>query len=389
MKSINSSYIPAVDHIRAFAAALVIFQHSHAIIGGRLAFGRGGSLSNTPSTMFLDALMIEGHTGVALFMVLSGFIFTNIAYGKSLRYGPFLLNRILRIYPLMLAIFLLAFVVKYPDVPATGFLAVLAIPFQMTAPVNFWFVPDIYPFTSLFWTIGPEFQFYLLFPLILGLVHRYGAAVLGILLAGAVVLRLLLVTLDGAAAQDLSYWTIFGRIDQFLIGMGAAILHRTVADRRYRVLFYLVAAVMPFVLFGFNQVGGLENQSLWKILWPLAEGYLWAVFILGYLQVAPSLPDRLSRGLAAIGEVSFSMYLLHVTVIAAVNTLGPLSFGLSPAGAAFVNGLLLVLPGTIAVSWVTFRAIERPFLKMRVRYLGSGSHAVATPSPARLPSAAE
>ena len=200
---------------------------------------------------------------------------------------------------------------------------------------------------------------------------------------------LLLVTLDGAAAQDLSYWTIFGRIDQFLLGMGAAILHRNVADRRFGLLFFLVAAAMPFVLFGFNQAGGLTNQSPWKILWPLTEGYLWAAFILGYLQMAPSLPGPLSRGLAAVGEVSFSMYLLHVTVIAAVNKLGPLSFGLGPAGAAFINGLLLVLPGTIAVSWVTYRAIERPFLKMRVRYLGSRSHAEAAPAAARLTSAAE
>jgi peptidoglycan/LPS O-acetylase OafA/YrhL len=83
------------------------------------------------------------------------------------------------------------------------------------------------------------------------------------------------------------------------------------------------------------------------------------------------------------------MYLLHVAVIAAVNKLGPLSFGLGPAGAAFMNGLLLVLPGTIVVSWVTYRAIERPFLRMRVRYLGSGSHAAAAPAAVRLPSAAE
>jgi peptidoglycan/LPS O-acetylase OafA/YrhL len=89
-----------------------------------------------------------------------------------------------------------------------------------------------------------------------------------------------------------------------------------------------------------------------------------------------------------VGEVSFSMYLLHVTVIAAVNKLGPLSFGLGPAGAAFLNGLLLVLPGTIAVSWVTYRTIERPFLQMRVRYLGSRSQAPA-PAAARFPSAAE
>jgi hypothetical protein len=36
---------------------------------------------------------------------------------------------------------------------------VLAIPSQFPDPVIFWFVPDLCPFTTLFWTIAPEFQF--------------------------------------------------------------------------------------------------------------------------------------------------------------------------------------------------------------------------------------
>src|SRR5215218_7961165 len=148
MKSANSSYIPTVDHIRAFAATLVLFQHSHAFIGGRLAFGPGGSLDEVRAVTPLDAIVIEGHTGVSLFMVLSGFIFTHIAYGRKVRYAPFLLNRFLRIYPLVIAIFALAFVVKYPEVSPLGFLAVLALPLQFTHPIDVWFVPAIYPFTS-------------------------------------------------------------------------------------------------------------------------------------------------------------------------------------------------------------------------------------------------
>jgi peptidoglycan/LPS O-acetylase OafA/YrhL len=80
------------------------------------------------------------------------------------------------------------------------------------------------------------------------------------------------------------------------------------------------------------------------------------------------------------------MYLLHVAVIAAVMKLGPVTFGLEPAGAALANTFLLVLPATIATSWVTFRIVERPFLKLRVRYLASypGSEApAATVDPNR------
>ena len=74
------------------------------------------------------------------------------------------------------------------------------------------------------------------------------------------------------------------------------------------------------------------------------------------------------------------MYLLHVTVIAAVLQLGPPTFGLGPGSASVLNGLLLVLPGTIALSWVSFRVIERPFLRLRVRYLSEPA-ARLEPSP--------
>jgi peptidoglycan/LPS O-acetylase OafA/YrhL len=368
VNSLNSSYIPGVDHLRAFAAALVLLQHSYEFIGLRLSEGDGGESFHLVAGTPFEAVVIDGHTGVALFMVLSGFIFTNIGYGKKIRYGSFMLNRILRIYPLMIAIFAAGFLVKYPEVSPLSFLSVLAIPFQLVYPVDLWFVPSVYPFTTLFWTIAPEFQFYLLFPLILALIHRRGPAVLAVLLAGALLLRVLLVA-NGAPAQSLSYWTIFGRIDQFLIGMGAAIAYRFIPVRYPGALCVAVAVIMPFVLFAFNHTGDLDNEADWKVLWPTAEAAIWACFIVGYLHLAGRLPALLSKVLAAIGEVSFSMYLLHVAVIAAVMKLGPITFGLGPSGAALANAVLLVLPLTIAVSFVTFRVIERPFLKMRVRYL--------------------
>jgi peptidoglycan/LPS O-acetylase OafA/YrhL len=172
---------------------------------------------------------------------------------------------------------------------------------------------------------------------------------------------------------------LFGRIDQFLIGMGAAIVYRALASRRLGGLGVAAVALLPFVLFAFNRAGGLANQSVWKVLWPTAEGLLWSGFIIGYMQLGERLPAWPSRVLASIGEVSFSMYLLHVAVIAAVLKLGPPSFGLGPSGAAIANALCLVLPGTVGVSWITFRLIERPFLRLRVRYLGAAVAGIPAP----------
>jgi peptidoglycan/LPS O-acetylase OafA/YrhL len=269
----------------------------------------------------------------------------------------------------VIALFMAAYVVKYPDVPVSAFLAIVALPFQISQPVDLWFVPHIHPYTSLFWTIAPAFQFYLLFPLILALVHARGPVVLAAIVACAIVLRLLLV-LAGAPAQELAYFTLFGRIDQFMVGMGIALLYRAIPDRRLEILCPIGAIAMMFLLYAYNRAGGTGNPSLWQVLWPTAEAVVWGGFVLGYLFLAERLPGAVARVLASIGEVSFSMYLLHVTVISVALRLGPMTFGYGPFGAALLNGFLIVLPGAVALSWVSYRVIERPFLSLRVRYLG-------------------
>jgi peptidoglycan/LPS O-acetylase OafA/YrhL len=367
MKSVNSTYLPAVDHLRAFAAMLVLFQHCFTRIGGNLAYGKGAEKVAVPATTPVEAVLYEGHTGVSLFMVLSGFIFTHMAYGRRLQYGRFLLNRILRIYPLLLTVFMAGALVVGLDSPIRDTLAVLTIPFQMYGPGSFWFVPDLYPFTTLFWTIAPEFKFYLIFPLLLFGLNRYGAGLIVALIASAMILRVVIASF-GVNAHDLAYWTIFGRIDQFLIGMLLAVYFLVKPAPRKFLLPAACVAVLA-MQFSYNRAGGLEAEGTWKLFWPTVEALVWSAFILGYLQFASRLSAKISGALASIGEVSFSMYLLHVTVISAVMQLGPLSFGLPPMLAALVNAVILVMPLTLGVSFVTFRLIEQPFLRLRVRYV--------------------
>jgi uncharacterized membrane protein len=103
MQSRNLQYLPAVDHLRALAALLLILYHGQQLITADASVRRG---LPRPDWLFtanpLSALIIEGHTAVGLFMVLSGFIFTYGARGRDIAYWPFLKNRLLRIYPLYL-----------------------------------------------------------------------------------------------------------------------------------------------------------------------------------------------------------------------------------------------------------------------------------------------
>ncbi len=51
----------------------------------------------------------QGHIGVALFMVMSGFIMMTMFHGREMEPFKFYLNRVLRIYPLMILVVMLSY----------------------------------------------------------------------------------------------------------------------------------------------------------------------------------------------------------------------------------------------------------------------------------------
>ena len=102
MKSSSGAYFIALDHIRAVAVFFVFAWHFvHVIV----------PFEYTPA-LFPFALLDEGHTGVALFMTLSGYLFAKLLEGKTIDYLSFLRNRALRLLPLLCAVVLVVGVEK-------------------------------------------------------------------------------------------------------------------------------------------------------------------------------------------------------------------------------------------------------------------------------------
>ena len=358
MKSSNIKYLPAIDHLRGFAALIIMVYHGILVFENFFATGAWVDTYNPVYSMF-----VEGHTAVSLFMVLSGFIFTVGANGRRIDYGGFLRNRFLRIYPLFLSV-IAAGIYFYPKhVSIAGFLKTVFFYSYAADALN------LGPFSSLFWTISVEFQFYLIFPLIFYLMRRYGAKSLFILIGAGFAVKLLCVYKLGYTANFISYWTLAGRIDQFLLGMLAAEIYARGSFDHSRLLIPSALGVATLI-FIYHRLGGWPAQSDWKLLLPIAEGAAWAAFMLAYTHMFTKNTGAVAKAMTFLGERSYSFYLLHLVVWFYFYRNGLLIWPFeSPLYNSFINSAIIVLPSALAVSSVTYALIERPFLRLRVKYI--------------------
>jgi peptidoglycan/LPS O-acetylase OafA/YrhL len=367
MKSTNFGYIPALDHLRGFAAVLVLFFHSSHFISHKLIY----STPYDPAKWAkagnpFSALAIEGHTAVSLFFLLSGFVFTVGSLQKKLNYLGFYRNRLLRTYPLFLFFLTLGIAFNTENFSITALLQSVFFMANSDTAINGG------AFTFVFWSIAVEWHFYLLFPLLLVCVQKWGWKVLPGLILALLVVRTG-AYFAGADMRVLSYWTIVGRLDQFLLGMLAGIYYRNyfVAGKRLDYVAIGGACLVLMLLFGFNQLGGGgANNYLW-IFWPTLEAMAWAIFLIGYLSIARHFHRLVGNALVALGTISYSIYMGHYLVLDFFlrhdwDSLWRLG---DPVATAALNTFVFMLPLVLLLAMITYFCVERPFLLRRRKYV--------------------
>ncbi|MDI3469688.1 MAG: Acyltransferase 3 [Pseudolabrys sp.] len=365
MRSTEGVYYSRLDHVRALAVYLVFCWHF-------LHMTPQFPVPYASAPVFPLALIDEGHTGVALFMTLSGYLFAKLAAGRQIDFGGFLWNRTMRLAPLLAAC-----------IAAWAFIGwCTGHPIPLSRIIDGFVLPT-WPYGT--WSVSIELHFYLVFPLLLLAVRRYGPLALLGVVAAALLLRFDWWRTYGEV-QHLAYWTIFGRIDQFTLGMLFAL-----APPSRRALNILAAVIaVAFLVFWqvFDQIGGYYDNAgsspnpLWIVI-PTVEALTWSCLIAWYDGAAfITMPRRLDRALAKIGEWSYSIYLLHFfpavwlrhVFFTQVGTRSDFYAAWLVATLAFVAFLPVA-----AMSYIYF---ERRFLAYRRPYLRARSDpadAVAVP----------
>src|SRR5713101_82250 len=95
MRSTEGIYFSRLDHVRAVAVYLVFVWHF-------LHMTPSFPVPYNSAPMFPFALLDEGHTGVALFMTLSGYLFAKLVGHRGIDFPSFLWRRAVRPAPLLI-----------------------------------------------------------------------------------------------------------------------------------------------------------------------------------------------------------------------------------------------------------------------------------------------
>ena len=359
MKSLNLSYITRLDHLRFFAAILVIFYHFRGQIA--LSSENIGFLQALSSIdIFIKHWVQYGNTGVSLFLVLTGFLFCLISDSghKKIKYSGFVYNRILRIFPMMVLLVFIVIAISRETSTPMDILRILTLQLNTGHPRSGWGA-EYFP-SGPMWTVAVEFQFYLLFPFLALFLSRYGVKyLLGVILLFILIKFSLFVLVKGVYWK--LYHTIIGRFDQFVIGMLFAILYKKSFIQKINGKNHIAIALLIFSLVILT--ANLPQKSAISFT---VEATCWGGVIIAYLSMDLFKKVWLDKLLARLGELSFSLYLLHAPIIITLDKV----FGLKSPETLFEQFIALSwkIPVVIIISFLTFNVIEKPFMSLRVKY---------------------
>lgn len=327
-----------LDVLRAVAALLVCLHH----------FDRG----DEPALGLISA---GGYLGVNIFFVLSGFVIPLSLHRSGFRYrdtGTFYAARLIRLYPAYLAAAVLAVGLHYVSTLVPGFAGnqpaytwkILWTNATLTSDLlgQPWIVP-------IFWTLAIEAQFYVLV---------------------ALSFPLLVARPPWSAVAVLAAWILA----PLVLGIGATVFTWT-------------------ALFALGIVTFLYREALLPACWALpvfAAAAAVEVFMHGWASASIGVgtaafvafgPRIRSRGLVAIGAVSYSLYLIHTLIGGRV-----INFTSRLPDYALIHWLALALAVllSLAAATVLYYLVEKPSHALSRRFRPRAQR--ARHSPADVPS---
>jgi exopolysaccharide production protein ExoZ len=319
----------SVQYLRGFAAFGVLIFHA-AQRSGR-EFGVGAA-------------------GVDVFFVISGFIMWVVTCRRPTGPAEFLLRRVQRIVPLYWGVTLvvaaaaLAAPALFPAMrPTAGHVlrSLLFIPHVDDAGL-------VAPLIIPGWTLNYEMFFYLLFAAVLLAPARLRAWALSAALVGLVAAR----PLGDPADPLFATYT-----DPLLLEFGAGVwLGKAWTEGRLpgRLGGWLLVA-LGLAGFAATALAGVQVDRARILFWGLPA----LVLVTGAVALEQAGPLPRWRPLRALGDASYSVYLVHGLAVSAIWRLAQMA-GLDDPALLFAASLA----GGVAAGLVAYQVVERPMMRL-------------------------
>ena len=369
-------HIPTLDGIRAISFGIVFLAHAAASTG----IGK----------------WIPGYFGLATFFFLSGYLITTLLRiefdrTEKIAFRDFYLRRMLRIFPPFYLILGLDCVLTLTHVLDNTLWpsAVLAQAFHLT---NYWIVfhshaPDagwwygLAPGSWIFWPLAVEEHFYLVFPLIYLLMRRRKMtpkqqmqALLG-LCAAVLVWRCLLV-FGFHVTKERTYVSSDTRVDSILFGCLLAVYGNPFLDmptcsaERIKNFWVPLASVVLIASFGLGRIWHDFDQTL---RYTVQGAALIPIFIAAVRYPGWGIFRWLNvPWVRFVGLLSYSLYLLHTTVLYAI--------GHHTHWHAPLVGLVSLVV-SLGLATLIYHFVEKPCARLRKKLSHSGRVSGDPPSP--------
>lgn len=303
--------------------------------------------------------LIGGYYGVDVFFVISGYLITGILI-KSIDSGSFnmkdfWLKRVKRIIPLLLTVTItttavLPFFVFKPtciEVLKDIFPAIFSY-FNFHAYFNFgdyWGQTADQSFFLHTWSLSVEEQFYLFYPLVLFIIHKYFKSFL-IPLVVITILSLGLFIYFVNIKTQLSFYMLPFRIWELSIGGVIICLPKNIKiQQRYKNLLPVIGLILIITSYIF----ATKSISYIAIL-PVVGSFLIIYFSTGNDTLGKLLSSKL---FVHVGKLSYSLYLWHWPVMVLFKNQ---EFKMIGINHFFLYGIMLLI--TYVLSYLSYTIIE-------------------------------
>lgn len=363
--SINTTYFKNLNGLRFIAAFSVLIAHTELL----------KSLHGLPNINDLAFYTnTNGHVGVILFFVLSGFLITYLLLQEEQKNGKislkhFYVRRMLRIWPLYFLMILVSALVYFLSnnsiFGAQGWWGYFTIFPNVSKAFGYYYDGVVH-----LWSIGVEEQFYLIWPFLLLLTIKFKRMRLYLLIGIFVFVSLLPHIIwylqthyNLFSTSSFEFWDRFIKMFKInsmaLGGISGWLIFKGIKVKFFNSrLIRLIIFFLPFAMWYSGIHFKLFNDEIYTILFALI------LFLFASYDNTINLEQK---WLNSLGRISYGIYVYHWLIILGmfeiIHSLKIHNIIYSNI-IIYIGGILM----TLIISYISFYYFERRFLNLKSKF---------------------